>query len=71
MWKLYREGVALEVGPSPENPSGSFAGENNGQADCDMKKRKVVWSLQNVKGGQNKTLEITLSYDKDVIIDEV
>jgi PKD repeat protein len=33
-WKLYREGVALEVGPSPENPSGWYAGSNDGDRPC-------------------------------------
>jgi hypothetical protein len=36
-----------------------------------MKKRKIVWTLKDFKGGQNKTLEISLSYDKDVLIDEL
>jgi hypothetical protein len=35
-----------------------------------MKKRKVTWTLTNFKGGENKTLEVSLSYEKDVIIDE-
>ena len=36
-----------------------------------MKKRKVVWTINNFKGGQSKTLEVILSYEKDVIIDEI
>lgn len=42
----------------------------NGFADCDLKKRKVVWTVNNFIGGTSKTLEVCLSYDKDVVIDE-
>jgi hypothetical protein len=45
--------------------------QDNGSADCDMNKRKIVWTINNFKGGQNKTLEVCLSYDKDVLIDEL
>ena len=51
------------------NQTGPGSGEN-GTADCDFKKRKVVWTINNFKGGQNKTLEVCLTYDKDVLIDE-
>jgi hypothetical protein len=30
------------------------ASAENGTADCDMKKRKVVWEIKNLKGGQSK-----------------
>src|ERR1700744_4649436 len=43
----------------------------NGTADVDMNKRKVEWTLKNFKGGTNKILEMSLSYDKDVLIDEL
>lgn len=43
----------------------------NGQADVDMNKRKVEWTIKNFKGGTNKVLEMSLSYDKDVLIDEL
>lgn len=43
----------------------------NGYADCDLKKRKVVWTVNNFKGGQSRTLEVCLSYDKDTVIDEL
>jgi hypothetical protein len=36
-----------------------------------MKKRKITWTINNFKGGQSKTLEVSLSYDKDVLIDEL
>lgn len=35
----------------------------NGYADCDLKKRKVVWTVNNFKGKQTRTLEVCLSYD--------
>ena len=35
-----------------------------------MNKRKVTWLVNNFKGGQSKVLEVSLSYDKDVLIDE-
>lgn len=44
---------------------------DNGTADVDMNKRKVEWTIKNFKGGTNKTLEISLSYGKDVLIDEL
>jgi|LauGreDrversion4_2_1035121.scaffolds.fasta_scaffold60045_1 hypothetical protein len=34
----------------------------NGVADCDLKKRKVVWTVNNFKGTQNKVLELCLSF---------
>jgi hypothetical protein len=36
-----------------------------------MKKRKITWVINNFKGGQSKTLEVNLSYEKDVLIDEL
>jgi hypothetical protein len=53
------------------SPEIKAAMAENGTADCDMKKRKVVWSLTNVKGGMNKQLDVCLSYEKDVLIDEL
>lgn len=60
--------VASYITTSPEVKA---AASENGTADCDMKKRKVVWSLTNVKGGMNKQLDVCLSYEKDVLIDEL
>lgn len=48
----------------------SIQESENGFADCDLKKRKVVWTVNNFTGGTSKTLEVCLSYDKDVVIDE-
>jgi len=42
----------------------------NGYADCDIKKRKVEWTCKDVKGGQSRTLELVLSFDKETEIDE-
>ena len=53
------------------SPETKNALNENGNADCDMKKRKVVWQLMNVKGGMNKQLDVCLSYEKDVLIDEL
>ncbi len=44
---------------------------DNGVADCDLKKRKIVWSINNFKGGQTRVLEVCLTYEKDVMIDEL
>jgi hypothetical protein len=52
-------------GPSPQKPT------DNGTADVDMHKRKVEWTLKNFKGGTNRVLEMSLSYEKDVLIDEL
>jgi len=49
----------------------SLSGQENGIADCDMKKRKITWTLNNFKGGQTKQLEVCLTYEKDVLIDEL
>jgi hypothetical protein len=35
----------------------------NGYANCDIKKRKVEWTCNDVKGGQSRTLEVVLSFD--------
>ena len=44
---------------------------DNGEADVDMHKRKVYWVLKNFKGGTSRILECSLSYEKDVLIDEL
>jgi len=44
---------------------------DNGKADFDTKKRKVVWEVKDFKGGQQKYLEVSLSYSKDVLLDEL
>ena len=43
----------------------------NGYADCDLKKRKVVWNVKNFKGGSSRNLDVVLSYDPEVVIDEL
>ena len=34
-------------------------------------KRKIIWKLLNVKGQSTKTLEVSLTYKKGIIIDEL
>ena len=41
------------------------------RADFNVSKRRVEWTVKNFRGGQNRQLELSLTYKKDVIIDEV
>ena len=41
------------------------------RADFSVSKRRVEWTVKNFRGGQNRQLELSLTYKKDVIIDEV
>jgi len=42
----------------------------NGYADCDIKKRKVTWTVKDFKGGSSRNLDIVLTYDAETIIDD-
>ena len=35
-----------------------------------MAKRRIEWTINNFRGGQNRELELSLTFKKDVIIDE-
>ena len=54
----------------PKAGPGLLNDKTNGTADYDQNKRKVVWEIKDFKGGQSKTLKCSLTYEKDVIIDE-
>ena len=41
------------------------------RADFNVSKRRVEWTVKNFRGGQNRQLELSLTYKKDVVIDEV
>ena len=43
----------------------------NGCAEFNAGKRKIIWQLKNVKGQMTKTLDVSLTYVKDVPIDEL
>ena len=43
----------------------------NGIAEFYQGKRKIIWRLKNVKGQMTKTLDVSLTYNPGVIIDEI
>lgn len=45
--------------------------QDNDVADFNTSKRRIEWIVKNFRGGQNRTLEISLTYKKGVVIDEL
>lgn len=45
--------------------------EDPDRADFNISKRRVEWTIKNFRGGQNRELELSLTYKKDTLIDEV
>jgi hypothetical protein len=45
--------------------------QENGVAEFNLSKRKIIWKLKNVKGQQTKTLELSLTYLPGHVIDEL
>jgi len=43
----------------------------NGVAEFNTGKRKIIWRLKNVKGQQTKTLDVSLTYNPGILIDEL
>lgn len=43
----------------------------NGLAEYNIAKRKIIWRLRNVKGQQTKNLDISLTFNPDVHINEL
>lgn len=43
----------------------------NGIAEFNTCKRKIIWHLKNVKGQQTKNLDIALSYEPGIILNEL
>ena len=43
----------------------------NGLAEYNNGKRKIIWKLKNVKGQMTKTLDCSLTYFKGLVIDEL
>ncbi len=43
----------------------------NGIAEYNAGKRKIIWKLKNVKGQMTKTLDVSLTYGAGVVIDEL
>lgn len=43
----------------------------NGIAEFNAGKRKIIWKLKNVKGQMTKTLDVSLTYNPGVVIDEL
>jgi len=44
--------------------------EDPDRADFNVAKRRIEWTIKNFRGGQNRELELSLTYRKDVFIDE-
>ena len=45
--------------------------EDPDRADFNTSKRRVEWTIKNFRGGQNRELELSLTYAKGTVIDEV
>jgi hypothetical protein len=45
--------------------------EDQDSADFNLAKRRIEWVIKNFRGGQNRTLELSLTYKKGINIDEV
>ena len=43
----------------------------NGIPEYNSGKRKIIWRLKNVKGQQTKTLDLSLTYEPGVVIDDL
>jgi hypothetical protein len=43
----------------------------NGIAEFNAGKRKIIWKLKNVKGQMTKTLDVSLTYNAGERIDEL
>ena len=43
---------------------------NPDRCDYDVAKRRIEWTINNFRGGQNRELELSLTFKKDVVIDE-
>jgi len=43
----------------------------NGLAEYNAGKRKIIWKLKNVKGQMTKSLDVSLTYLDGVVIDEL
>tara|TARA_B110000305_G_C18904253_1_gene387789 strand:- start:9 stop:284 length:276 start_codon:yes stop_codon:yes gene_type:complete len=43
----------------------------NGLAEFNAGKRKIIWKLKNVKGQMTKCLDVSLTYIEGVVIDEL
>jgi hypothetical protein len=45
--------------------------EDNDTADYNTSKRHIDWHVKNFRGGQNRVLDVSLTYKKGTIINEV
>lgn len=45
--------------------------EDNDRADYDLSKRRIEWHVLNFRGGQSRTLDLSLTYKKGTLLDEV
>jgi hypothetical protein len=45
--------------------------EDQDIADFNVSKRRVEWRVKNFRGQQNRTLELSMTYKKGTVINEV
>lgn len=45
--------------------------EEPDRADFNISKRRIEWIIKNFRGGQNRELELSMTYAKGTVIDEV
>lgn len=43
----------------------------NGVAEFNVGKRKIIWKLKNVKGQMTKTLDLSLTYSHGSVVNEL
>lgn len=43
---------------------------NPDRCDYNVAQRRIEWTINNFRGGQNRELELSLTFKKDVLIDE-
>ena len=45
--------------------------EEPDRADFNVSKRRIEWKIKNFRGGQNRELELSMTYRKGTVIDEM
>ena len=41
------------------------------RCDFNVSKRRIEWKIKNFRGGQNREIELSMTYKKDTFIDEL
>ena len=45
--------------------------EEPDRADFNVSKRRIEWKIKNFRGGQNRELELSMTYRRGTVIDEM